>query len=65
MEFKTREIKILNLLANGLSDKEIAQKLHVSEATIKANVMTLKRILGAENRQNLVYIACQKELIKI
>lgn len=64
-EFTQREIKILNLLAQGNTDKEIAKKLSVSEATIKASVRTLKRIMGAENRQHLVFIACKRDFIKI
>ena len=63
-EFTQREIKILNLLATGKTDKEIAKNLSVSEATIKASVRTLKRIMGAENRQHLVFIACKRDFIK-
>ena len=65
MEFTQREKKILNLLASGLTDKEIALKLKVSEGTVQASLLALKRILGAKNRQNMVFIACQKDLIKI
>lgn len=46
----TREIEVLALLADGLTDREIAGLLTVSTRTIEAHVGSILRKLGARNR---------------
>jgi DNA-binding NarL/FixJ family response regulator len=51
MELLTaREIEVLALLADGLTDREIAGLLTVSTRTIEAHVGSILRKLGARNR---------------
>jgi DNA-binding NarL/FixJ family response regulator len=45
-----REKKVLDLLALGLSNKEIARQLNSSPATIKAHATAILRTLGVRNR---------------
>jgi len=54
MELSTRELEIIIQIANGLSDKEIAQKLKISTRTIQTHVTRLCLKLSARNRTHAV-----------
>jgi DNA-binding NarL/FixJ family response regulator len=45
-----RQRRVLELLANGLSNKQIARQLDISEITVKAHVSAIFRKLGVSNR---------------
>lgn len=45
-----REAEILELLAAGLSNRELGRKLYVSETTIKTHLLHIYRKLGVETR---------------
>lgn len=45
-----RQRDVLNLVAEGLSNKEIARRLKIAEATTKIHVASLMRALGVRNR---------------
>ena len=45
-----RQIAVLRLVANGLSNKEVAQSLALSPATVKTHLSHVQTILGAKNR---------------
>ncbi|MEA5415854.1 response regulator transcription factor [Synechococcus sp. BA-132 BA5] len=49
-----REYEVLDLLASGLSDREIAQKLVVSDATARTYTKRLLQTLGVNNRMQAV-----------
>ena len=49
-----REAHVLALLAQGLSNREIAQKLFVSESTVRAHLRTVTQKLGVHNRVHAV-----------
>ncbi|HIX61624.1 MAG TPA: LuxR C-terminal-related transcriptional regulator, partial [Candidatus Halomonas stercoripullorum] len=51
--------RVLNILTEGLLNKQIAYELNVSEATIKAHVTAILRKLGVHSRTQAV-IAAQK-----
>lgn len=59
----TNEYKILQLVAMGLSNKEIAFNMYVSTHTIKAHLSIILRKLKAENRSHAVYIATKSQII--
>ncbi len=46
----TRELDVLELLAQGLSNRAIAKHLHLSEATIKTHLAHIYKKLDVENR---------------
>lgn len=49
-----REVQVLKLVADGLTNAEIGRNLRVGEETIKSNVQTILRALGARNRWHAV-----------
>jgi DNA-binding CsgD family transcriptional regulator len=51
-----REIEVVNLLAQGLCNKEIGAKLYVSEYTVKGHLKNITRKVGAESRGNIIAI---------
>ena len=53
------KFKILRLLAQGFSDKEISQKLQMSTRTVQTHVNFIIAILNAKNRIHAVAIYMQ------
>ena len=60
-----RELEVLELLAQGLQNKEIAVELVISERTVKFHVSAILNKLGAGNRTESVAIAAQRGLITL
>lgn len=60
-----RELEVLALVAGGLSNREIASQLVVSEATVKTHLHHAFTKLGADNRQAAVATAVRRGLIRI
>ena len=58
-----REREILELIANGLSNREIAEKLFVSENTVKTHSTRLFDKLGAKRRTQAVQLGKELGLI--
>lgn len=59
-----RELEILGLIAQGLSNREIADKLFVSENTVKTHSSRLFDKLSARRRTQAVQIAKEMGLIR-
>jgi DNA-binding NarL/FixJ family response regulator len=57
-----RECEVLRLVATGLSNAEVAERLFISPATAKTHVAHLLTKLGARDRVQLVIIAYQSGL---
>jgi two-component system, NarL family, response regulator YdfI len=60
-----REIEVLNRLAQGLSNKAIAQDLHLSEHTVKFHISALFAKLNASSRTEAVTIGMKQGLVLI
>ena len=58
-----REREILELIANGMSNREIAEKLFVSENTVKTHSSRLFDKLGAKRRTQAVQLGKELGLI--
>ena len=58
-----RELEVLQLIADGLSNKEIAVRVFVSENTIKTHLSRVFDKLGARRRTQAVQIAKEYRLI--
>jgi NarL family two-component system response regulator LiaR len=58
-----REREVLRLVAAGDSNKQIAQRLRISERTAKFHVTAILTKLGADNRAQAVAIAAERRLI--
>jgi len=54
-----RELSVLRLVANGLSNRGIGAQLHLSETTVKFHVRNIMRKLDATSRAEAVYKATQ------
>ena len=52
-----QQFRVLQMLGEGLLNKQIAYELGVSEATIKAHMTAILRKLGASNRTQAVLVA--------
>lgn len=62
-ELTARELEVLRLLAEGLPNKTIAQRLDISEHTVKFHVNSLLGKLGASSRTEAVVRATRLGLI--
>ncbi len=60
-----REIEVLELLAEGLPNKAIAERLRISDQTVKFHVSSISGKLGAANRTDAVRRAVRRGLITL
>ncbi len=60
-----REIEVLQLIASGNPNKLVADKLSVSEDTIKMHVKSILSKLGANDRTHAVTIALKRGIIDL
>jgi DNA-binding NarL/FixJ family response regulator len=63
-ELTAREREVLSLIAEGLTNAEIAQMLHLSPLTAKTHVSRILMKLGARDRVQLVVIAYQSGIVE-
>ena len=59
-----RELEILQALSTGDSNKQIAQRLFISEATVKTHLIHVYQKLGVETRTAAVSAARERKLIQ-
>ncbi len=59
-----REIDILNLLAAGQTNRELARELFISEATVKSHLTNIYGKLGVESRAGAVARAIERRIIR-
>ncbi|MEL6649134.1 MAG: response regulator transcription factor, partial [Pseudomonadota bacterium] len=52
-----QQARILDLISEGLLNKQIAHELSIAEATVKAHVTAIMRKLGVNNRTQAVLVA--------
>ncbi|MCE9648497.1 MAG: response regulator transcription factor [Parvibaculum sp.] len=60
----SRELQVLECLADGQSNKVIASTLSITEDTVKAHLKNLYEKLGAADRAHAVAIALRQQLIE-
>ncbi len=63
MELTAAEQRVTALLAQGLSNKEIAARLCVSPNTVRTHVSHVLAKLGVRNRAQVVLVMVQRDLI--
>lgn len=63
LEITNREYEVLKYISEGLSNKEIGDKLFVSESTIKTHVSSILVKLNAKRRTQAIKIAKQLKII--
>jgi DNA-binding NarL/FixJ family response regulator len=64
-ELSPRELEVLRLIASGNANKQIADKLSISEATVKSHITTILSKLGANDRTHAVTIGLQRGIIEL
>lgn len=64
-ELSSREIDVLLLIAAGNSNKEIADRLNIGEATVKSHVTNILSKLGANDRAHAVAIGLKRGIIAL
>jgi DNA-binding NarL/FixJ family response regulator len=60
-----REVQVLELVAEGLPNKTIADRLSISDQTVKFHIASLSGKLGAANRTDAVRRAVRRGLITL
>ena len=60
-----RELDVIKLIAQGHPNKEIADKLNISEGTVKSHTSALFAKLGATNRTEAVREAIRRGLVRL
>ena len=60
-----REVEVLQLVAEGESNSEIAQQLHISQATVKSHLVNIFGKLGVSDRTAAVTAALRKGILRL
>jgi len=58
-----RELEIIKLMTLGLKNREIGEKIFISEATVKTHITNIFKKLGVNSRAKAIYIAKENKLI--
>lgn len=61
----TREIEVVKMIGEGLKNKGIAERMSISEATVRHHLSSIYGKVGVEDRLNLVIFAYQRGIIKL
>jgi DNA-binding NarL/FixJ family response regulator len=64
-ELTSREREVLTLVAIGLTNKAIAQRLQISDHTVKFHVASILAKLDAESRTEAVHVAARRGLLTL
>lgn len=59
-----RESEVLQLLAEGLSNGEMATELYITESAVKSRISQLTQKLGVESRVQVLVRACELGLVR-
>ena len=65
VELTERELEVLQLMARGLRNKEIASHIHRTEATVKVHVLHVLSKLRAQDRTEAVVIGLKRGIIHL
>ena len=60
-----RETEVLQLIAKGKSNKEIAAQLFISEGTVKTHVLSIHEKLGVSDRTEAVVVAIRRGMLRV
>ena len=60
-----QELCVLELVAKGMINKEIAEELNISIATTKAHLESIYKKLNAHNRVQAVVKAISQQIIEV
>jgi len=58
-----RRYEVLQLIAEGLTNREIGERLYITEETVKSHVKVIRAALGANHKAHLVAEAFRRDLL--
>jgi len=64
-ELSKREVEVLELLTRGLCNRDIADRLYISEATVRSHVSSILRKLGVESRTQAALFALRAGVVRV
>jgi NarL family two-component system response regulator LiaR len=64
-ELTSREVEVLRCIAGGLSNREIGDKLFISEPTVRTHVSNILMKLGLPNRTQAALFALREGLVSL
>jgi DNA-binding NarL/FixJ family response regulator len=64
-DLTSREIEVLNHIAGGNRNRDIADKLFITEETVKVHIKHIMEKLGASDRTQAVAIAVRRGIIEL
>ena len=64
-QLSSREVEVLQLVAEGKSNGEIAAQLHISQATVKSHLVNIFGKLGVSDRTAAVTAALRKGILRL
>jgi two-component system, NarL family, response regulator len=62
-QLTSRELEVLALIANGLNNQRIAEKLFIAAGTVRVHVHAILQKLNVTDRTQAAIIALQKRII--
>lgn len=63
--FTDKELQVIELLARGLGNREMAESLHVAESTVKARLVKIAAKLGVHDRVQILVLAVVHGLVDL
>lgn len=64
IRFNNKDLEILQRMASGYTDKEIAEELNLAPVTIRNYINKMMHLSMTVNRTHLVYWSLKEKLIK-
>ena len=64
-QLSSRELEVLQLVAEGNSNSEIASRLHISQATVKSHLVHIFGKLGVSDRTAAVTVALKRGILRL
>jgi DNA-binding NarL/FixJ family response regulator len=64
-KLSSRELEVLDLVAEGASNMDIASQLHISQATVKSHLIHIFGKLGVSDRTAAVTTALQRDILRL
>lgn len=59
-----RELEVVRMIGEGLKNKEVAERLSISDATVRHHLSSIYGKIGVDNRLNLIISAYERGWIK-
>lgn len=64
-KLSSRELEVLQAVAEGDSNSEIASRLHISQATVKSHLINIFGKLGVSDRTAAVTVALRRSILRL